>query len=115
MARCFWPCWFDGGQGFVNLSKKFVEVKGAMEYVLAYPSDRAKDTPLAMFTPVDIVRQTLGVGPCEYVLDREGLSQRSVNEGRKVLAAASATPRRRSNTVSPQHRMPRPPPRQAHG
>ena len=29
------------------------------------------------------MRQTLGVGPCEYVLDREGLSQRSVNEGRK--------------------------------
>jgi hypothetical protein len=32
---------------------------------------------------VDIVRNTLGVGPCEYVLDREGLQGRSANTGRK--------------------------------
>jgi hypothetical protein len=38
---------------------------------------------LATFTPVDIVRNTLGVGPCEYVLDREGLQGRSANTGRK--------------------------------
>jgi len=51
--------------------------------VLVYPSDRTKETPLATFTPVDIVRNTLGVGPCEYVLDREGLKGRSANTGRK--------------------------------
>jgi hypothetical protein len=54
-----------------------------MEFVLVYPSDRKKETPLATFTPVDIVRNTLGVGPCEYVLDREGLQGRSANTGRK--------------------------------
>jgi hypothetical protein len=78
-----YPCWFDGDSGFVRLSRRFVEVKGPMDFVLVYPSDRKKDTPLATFTPVDIVRNTLGVGPCEYVLDREGLQGRSANTGRK--------------------------------
>ncbi len=78
-----WPCWFDGPRGFVRLSRRFIDVKGAMDFVLVYPSDRTKQTPLATFTPVDIVRNTLGVGPCEYVLDREGLQGRSANTGRK--------------------------------
>jgi len=78
-----WPCWFGGESGFVRLSKRFIGVKGSMESVLVYPSDRKKETPLATFTPVDIVRETLGVGPCEYVLDREGLQGRSANTGRK--------------------------------
>jgi hypothetical protein len=78
-----WPCWFDGEGGFVRLSRRFLGVKGPMEFVLVYPSDRRKETPLATFTPVDIVRSTLGVGPCEYVLDREGLQGRSANTGRK--------------------------------
>ncbi|MBM4040232.1 MAG: hypothetical protein FJ290_17135 [Planctomycetes bacterium] len=79
----FWPCWFDRDDGFVRLSKKFIEVKGTIESVLVYPSDRKKETPLAVLTPVDIVRDALGVGPCEYVLDREGLQWRSANTGRK--------------------------------
>jgi hypothetical protein len=78
-----WPCWFDGEGGFVRLSRRFTEVKGPMEFVLVYLSDRTKETSLATFTPVDIVRNTLGVGPCEYVLDREGLQGRSANTGRK--------------------------------
>ena len=78
-----WPCWFDGENGLVRLSRRFLDVKGPMEFVLVYPADRKKETPLAVFTPVDIVRNTLGVGPCEYVLDREGLQGRSPNKGRK--------------------------------
>lgn len=82
-SEIVWPCWFDGSSGFVRLSKRFINVKGAMDFVLVYPSDRTRDTPLTTFTPVDIVRNTLGVGPCEYVLDREGLQGRSANTGRK--------------------------------
>jgi len=78
-----WPCWFDGERGLVRFSRRFLDVKGPVEFVLVYPSDRKKETPLATFTPVDIVRNTLGVGPCEYVLDREGLQGRSANTGRK--------------------------------
>jgi hypothetical protein len=40
------------------------------------PSDRAKAaplvTPIENLTVVDLVRMTLGVGPCEYILDLEG-------------------------------------------
>lgn len=78
-----WPCWFDREGGFVRLSRQFIRAKGPMESVLVYPSDRNKNTPLTAFTPVDVVRNTLGVGPCEYVLDREGLQGRSANTGRK--------------------------------
>ncbi|MBA4387873.1 MAG: hypothetical protein C0404_07820 [Verrucomicrobia bacterium] len=41
------------------------------ERVLIYPMERAPDTPAAVFTPADIMRDTLGIGPCEYVLGRE--------------------------------------------
>jgi len=42
--------------------------------VLIYPIDRSRATPLSRFTPGDVVRDTLGVGPCQYVLAREGLA-----------------------------------------
>jgi hypothetical protein len=78
-----WPCWFEGEGGFVHLARRFLKVKGPMELVLVYPSDRNSRTPLTALTPVDVMRNTLGVGPCEYVLDREGLQGRSTNTGRK--------------------------------
>jgi hypothetical protein len=42
-------------------------------YVI-YPLDRTRATPLTEFTPVDILRNTLGVGPCQYILETEGLA-----------------------------------------
>jgi hypothetical protein len=81
--KIVWPCWFDGAAGFVHFSRRFLDVKGPLDFVLVYPSDRRQDTPLTTLTPVDIVRNTLGVGPCEYVLDREGRDSRSVHAGRK--------------------------------
>jgi hypothetical protein len=41
---------------------------------IVYPLDRSRSTPLDVFTPMDIMRNTLGVGPCQYVLDSEGLA-----------------------------------------
>jgi len=41
---------------------------------IIYPLDRTKATPLTEFTPVDILRNTLGVGPCQYILETEGLA-----------------------------------------
>lgn len=38
-----------------------------------YPIDRSRSTPLTVFCPIDIMRNTLGVGPCQYVLEMEGL------------------------------------------
>jgi len=65
------PCWIDhSGQGWLQpLAGKAVEFRGP---ALLYPIHRAPDTPLAARTVVDVMRATLGVGPCEYVLDVEG-------------------------------------------
>ena len=42
--------------------------------MLVYAMDRSQATPLMTFTPIDILRGTLGVGPCQYILQTEGLA-----------------------------------------
>jgi hypothetical protein len=44
------------------------------ETSFVYPLDRSPKTPLTAFCPVDVLRNTLGVGPCQYVLQTEGLA-----------------------------------------
>jgi hypothetical protein len=39
---------------------------------VVYPLDRTKETPLTVYCLVDVLRNTLGCGPCQYVLDAEG-------------------------------------------
>jgi hypothetical protein len=39
---------------------------------VVYALDRTKETPLTVYCPVDVLRNTLGCGPCQYVLDAEG-------------------------------------------
>ena len=51
---------------------------------MIYPLGRVNATPLDAFTVVDIVRATLGVGPCEYILDLEG--QQGQYRGRATCA-----------------------------
>jgi hypothetical protein len=61
--------------------------KRALEFqgpVVIYPINRVEKTPLDAYTVVDIMRNTLGVGPCEYILDLEG--QRSQNRGRATCS-----------------------------
>lgn len=41
--------------------------------VLIYPIDRSRATPLTAILPIDVLRSTLGVGPCQYILALEGL------------------------------------------
>ncbi len=41
--------------------------------VVFYPIDRTRATPLTEFCLTDIVRDTLGSGPCKYVLELEGI------------------------------------------
>jgi hypothetical protein len=43
-----------------------------------------KQTPLDAYTVVDVMRNTLGVGPCEYILDLEG--QKSEYKGRATCS-----------------------------
>jgi len=43
---------------------------------LIFPVDRLADTPLDRYSITDVVRNTLGVGPCQYILDVEGQKAR---------------------------------------
>ncbi|HPD14348.1 MAG TPA: hypothetical protein PLE19_05330 [Planctomycetota bacterium] len=77
-----YPCWLDReGQGFLQPLKKGLRFQGP---ALLYPLHRVQATPLDRFTLVDAVRECLGVGPCEYVLDVEG--QRKVARGAATCA-----------------------------
>jgi hypothetical protein len=50
-----------------------------------YPVNRVNETPLEVFTVIDLVRNTLGAGPCEYLLDLEG--NRSEYKGRATCSS----------------------------
>jgi hypothetical protein len=69
----------------------------ATQPVLIYPIDRSRTTPLSLFTPGDVVRDTLGVGPCQYVLQCEGLAD-----------PAHPTPENVAAYVEQQFRKPKP-------
>jgi hypothetical protein len=74
-----YPCWSNPDrQGFLQPPKnKVLQFDGP---VVVYPINRVKQTPLEAFTVVDVMRNTLGVGPCEHILDLEG--QKAEYKGR---------------------------------
>ncbi len=59
------------------------------ERVIIYPLGRNAATPLDVFTPVDLMRETLGQGPCEYILDLAGVKPRQAGGDRQTLAYAT--------------------------
>jgi hypothetical protein len=72
-----YPCWTDReGRGFLQpLAHTQLAFDGP---VIIYPLTRLAETPLEAYTPVDVVRNTLGVGPCQHLLDVEGQRQEHV-------------------------------------
>ena len=82
LGRFQYPCWVDReGRAFLQPFAKRLRFEGP---ALVYPINRAGRTPLDAFTVVDVVRATLGVGPCEYILDVEG--QPTAMKGRATCA-----------------------------
>jgi len=73
-----YPCWIDkDGRG--NLQPQNFHQRARFEGpALIYPIIRLGGTPLDAYTVVDVVRATLGVGPCEYVLDVQGQREHSM-------------------------------------
>ncbi len=71
-------CWFDGDRPCMRVPElRTIErsKSSAAEHawpVVVYPIDRSRATPLRVFCPIDILRNTLGVGPCQYILEKEG-------------------------------------------
>jgi hypothetical protein len=80
-----YPCWIGkDGHAFLQPLKKKANVSRFDGPAVIYPLGRVHATPLDAFTVVDIVRATLGVGPCEYILDLEG--QQGQYKGRATCA-----------------------------
>jgi hypothetical protein len=78
-----YPCWSDhAGQGFLQPVKHKALTFGGP--VVVYPINRVEETPLDAYTVVDVMRNTLGVGPCEHILDLEG--QKAEYKGRATCA-----------------------------
>lgn len=81
------PCWVDNDR--VGYLQALEQPKNRKENntptfagpAIIYPIDRVQaapfTTPLENFTVVDLVRMTLGVGPCQYILDLEGQKRNS--------------------------------------
>jgi hypothetical protein len=89
-----YPCWSDAeGQGYLQpLKNRLLTFQGP---AVVYPINRVKNTPLDAYTVVDVMRTTLGVGPCEYILDLEG--QKSAYKGRATCSARDELGRIYSN------------------
>jgi hypothetical protein len=66
-----YPCWSDADRrGYLQpLKSDVLQLRGP---VVVYPINRVVQTPLDMYTVVDVMRNTLGVGPCQHILDVEG-------------------------------------------
>jgi hypothetical protein len=87
LGQFAFPCWIDKDrQGYLQpLEKRRYTGRGEVYNfsgpVIVYPIDRVNrapfHTPLEKLTVVDLVRMTLGVGPCQYILDLEGQKRNS--------------------------------------
>jgi len=78
-----YPCWSDPDrQGYLQpLKSKVLQIRGP---AIVYPINRVEKTPLDVYTVVDVMRNTLGVGPCQHILDVEG--QKSEYKGRATCS-----------------------------
>jgi hypothetical protein len=75
-----WRCSQGGLGGFarswdLGLSPTTREASGFRPApTVIYPIDRVLATPMTVYCPTDVLRNTLGVGPCEHILATEGLA-----------------------------------------
>ena len=86
-----YPSVFKGDEVRLCLyaDKKARDKPHVYERVLIYPLGRVPATPLNVFTPVDLMRETLGQGPCEYILDMAGVKPRPIGGDRPLLSHAT--------------------------
>ncbi len=76
LGRYSYPCWTDKEQmAHVQPLKHKRDDLMFRGPAVIYPINRLPQTPIDTYTTVDVVRGTLGVGPCEYLLSVEGQRQ----------------------------------------
>lgn len=87
LGRFRYPCWTGvDGQGYLQpLKHESLEFRGP---AIVYPVNRVQRTPFDAYTVVDVLRNSLGVGPCEYILNIEG--HRQQKKGRATCSARDA-------------------------
>ena len=68
VEKGYFPCWSDPN-GQVTVMPLARSQQGPVTF---YPLNRTAETPLEAFTVVDVARNCLGSGPCDYILDLEG-------------------------------------------
>jgi len=69
-----WPCYPDPTKGLLDLvqGQRAAEGKEPLQPLhpygraIIYPIDRTQKTPLAAYTVVDVMRDALGTGPCDW-------------------------------------------------
>ena len=69
-------CSLEDGRAVLRLRRDPRAAPLAWHYpakLVVYAMDRDRATPLTTFCPMDVLRNTLGVGPCQYILQTEGL------------------------------------------
>jgi hypothetical protein len=101
------PSWLTGTEWRLHLDSTLThmmtgqkEPQPAALAAINYPRDRTVKTPPDAFTLVDVMRGALGAGPCEYVLDIEGLNKtRSTGAAGTGKPTASATCSERGGLV----------------
>ncbi len=70
-AKTDTPCCFAMNRPVVRIGD--APGTASSRLIVVYPIERTRTTPLNVFCLVDIMRNALGVGPCQYVLDAEKL------------------------------------------
>jgi hypothetical protein len=67
-----YPIWFDGDAAWFHLGKKVLPKGESIMYCL-----EGQDTPASVWTPVDIMKATLGRQACDSILDVAGRKLRT--------------------------------------
>ena len=84
------PCCLEGDRALLRLAQEATACPPAWPYpssLVVYGMDRSRTTPLTTFCPIDILRNTLGVGPCQYILQTEGLASETNPTPDNVMTA----------------------------
>ncbi len=71
------PCRLDADRALVQLQTPGVvapPLPPSPRPLVVYALDRSRKTPITTFCPIDVLKNTLGVGPCQYILQTEGMS-----------------------------------------
>jgi len=70
-----WRCSRPESSGFASSLDLASFLAGKLKGpAVVYPLDRVLATPMTVYGPTDVLRNTLGVGPCEHILASEGLT-----------------------------------------